>query len=125
VRFCTRVKLACKSAGYSEGLCLHSFRHSTATRLVKKGVNLAIVKKFLGHKSLTTTLKYTHVEDADLQIASKLLTPHAGECAPPTHRSPPFIEENDADVAELVDASDLKSVGAKVPSRFESGRRHQ
>ena len=121
----TRVKAACKSAGYSAGLCLHSFRHSTATRLVKKGVNLAIVKKFLGHKALTTTLKYTHVEDADLQAASKLLTPHVGESIPVENISPRFAEVNDADVAELVDASDLKSVGAKAPSRFESGRRHQ
>lgn len=36
-----------------------------------------------------------------------------------------MLEAWRADVAELVDASDLKSVGAKVPSRFESGRRHQ
>jgi hypothetical protein len=30
-----------------------------------------------------------------------------------------------ADVAELVDAPDLKSVGPKGPCRFESGRPHQ
>src|SRR6187397_1713812 len=36
-----------------------------------------------------------------------------------------MLEAWRADVAELVDASDLKSVGAKAPSRFESGRRHQ
>src|SRR4029079_1870581 len=35
-----------------------------------------------------------------------------------------MLEAWRADVAELVDASDLKSVGAKAPSRFESGRRH-
>src|SRR4051812_46407875 len=36
-----------------------------------------------------------------------------------------MLQARRADVAELVDASDLKSVGAKAPCRFESGRRHQ
>jgi hypothetical protein len=36
-----------------------------------------------------------------------------------------MLQAGRADVAELVDATDLKSVGPKGPCRFDSGRPHQ
>lgn len=51
----------------------HTLRHSCATVLTTKGVSLATVGKMLGHKSLTTTLKYSHTEDQALIDAAKLL----------------------------------------------------
>jgi integrase len=51
----------------------HTLRHSCATVLTTKGVSLATVGKMLGHKSLTTTLKYSHTEDQALIAAAKLL----------------------------------------------------
>jgi len=36
----------------------HSFRHGYATMCLKKGINLAIISKLLGHKSITTTMRY-------------------------------------------------------------------
>lgn len=43
----------------------HDLRHSTATYLFKAGYDLAMIAKVLGHKSLQTTMRYTHndVED--------------------------------------------------------------
>lgn len=69
---------AVKSAGLNPKLCIHALRHSTATRLVHKDVNLAVVKDYLGHKAIATTLKYTHVSAPALQEASKKISPRAG-----------------------------------------------
>jgi integrase len=49
----------------------HALRHTRATLLVRAGVPLAVVQKIMGHKSIQTTLRYTHLEDADVLSALK------------------------------------------------------
>ena len=60
----------CKTidAGHLDSLLItdpidHSIDHSYATHLIEAGVDLIEVQKFLGHHSILTTARYTHLTD--------------------------------------------------------------
>ncbi len=54
-----------KAAGIERNITPHSFRHTFATRLLGKGVDISIVSKLLNHKELSTTMVYTHIGKQD------------------------------------------------------------
>ena len=57
-----------------ENIGLHTFRHSHATYLFSKGVNVLLISKRLGHTNISTTLNtYTHImEEMEWQLLKAL-----------------------------------------------------
>ena len=53
----TEILRACKRAGY-QGQSFKSFRHFAATFLVNAGVPIEIIKDFMGHRNISTTMIY-------------------------------------------------------------------
>ena len=64
--------------GFHERMTFHDLRHYHATLLMKKGVNIKIISKRLGHKDVQTTLNiYTHHEsEMDRQVVNLLGDTH-------------------------------------------------
>jgi integron integrase len=55
------IKDARQKANIAKHATVHTLRHSFATHLIMNGVNIREVQELLGHKSVETTMIYTHV----------------------------------------------------------------
>ena len=69
---------AVKKAGITKKLSVHTLRHAYATHLLEQGVNIRVIQRYMGHKSLETTMRYLHLtrkgaEDA-YQIIDSFMT---------------------------------------------------
>ena len=71
--FRDRFERALQHIGGMDGVTIHTLRHTTASRLVRNGVDIRRVKDFLGHKNIQTTMRYAHLAPADLFDAAKAL----------------------------------------------------
>ena len=60
------IQRAKKKAGIIQEGSMHMLRHSFATHLLDKGIDVVFIQKLLGHNNIKTTLRYLHVTNKDL-----------------------------------------------------------
>ena len=63
--------LALKKANI-QGLRFHDLRHTAATRMIEKGVNIVAVSKILGHSDIKITMRYAHPENSLIEAVESL-----------------------------------------------------
>ncbi len=60
-------KDAKKKAGILKPATFHPWQHSFATHLLEDGVDMRYIQESLGHGSIETTERYTHVAERGIQ----------------------------------------------------------
>lgn len=65
------VKKALLQAGLdASSFSAHKLRHTAATLMISRGVDVRTLQELLGHENLNTTQIYTHIDNSELRIAA-------------------------------------------------------
>ena len=67
------LKAAAKEVKINRPVTLHTLRHCYASHLLERGVSLPLIQRWLGHKSIRTTMVYSHVTPECMQRGRELV----------------------------------------------------
>lgn len=93
---------ALKDAGISD-FRFHDLRHTTGTRVLRATGNLKAVKEVLGHRDIKSTMRYAHLDTADIRRAME-----AAAALDPTHPSAPPPKRRPHEIPHSARAATVK-----------------
>jgi site-specific recombinase XerD len=67
------LKKSLREVGINKPISVHNLRHSYATHLLEAGVDIRIIQQYLGHKSISATMIYTHLTPLIKKDTSQLI----------------------------------------------------
>jgi integrase len=78
-----------------EDTVIHTFRHTCASRLVQRGVDLYRVMKWMGHKDIKTTMRYAKLRPTDMEALADILAQHTQTKPLPPSLVPSSVPEDE------------------------------